>query len=71
VVIVFERGLLIRVQIKEHLIPFFKMAFRVVLINMLIHPILSHDQIIFESVEINVSSISDGFVNIMYLRDSW
>jgi hypothetical protein len=69
VVVVFEGRLLIRLQTKEHLIPF-KMKFKAMLINLLLHSVLSHDQIIFESAK-NISPSCEGFVDLLYLGDSW
>jgi hypothetical protein len=59
-VIVFEGGLLIRIHVEEHLIPFFKLAFGMMPIIFLLHPILGHYQINLESVE-NVGSRCEGF----------
>jgi hypothetical protein len=42
-------GRLIRLHTKEHMILFFKMEFRAMMINLLLHSILSYGQIIFET----------------------
>jgi hypothetical protein len=60
VVVVFDRGLFIRLQMKEHIIPFFKTVLGAMLI----------DQTIFESAK-NVSPSCEVFVDLLYLRDSW
>jgi hypothetical protein len=69
VVVVFEGGMLIRMWMKEYIIYFFKMVFGVMLINLLLHPILSDDNIIFESME-HVGMRYKGIFNLIYLRES-
>jgi hypothetical protein len=68
VVVVFEGGMLIRLQTKEHLIHFFNMAFRTMLLILLLHLVLIHYQIILKSVE-NVSPSYEEFFYLLHLRD--
>ena len=70
VVVVFEWGLLIRLQKEEHLIPFVKMTFGTIFINLRLYPVLSHYQIILDRAE-NVSSSCEGFTHLEHLRDPW
>jgi hypothetical protein len=53
---------------KKHLIPFIKMVFRMTLINLLVHAILSDDQIIFEGTK-NASLACKGYVYLLDLED--
>jgi len=50
--------------------PLHQNGIRRMLINLLLHPILSHDKIIPKSAK-NVSSSCEGFVYLLDLRDSW
>jgi hypothetical protein len=43
-----EGILLIRLHLKKHLVPFNKLTFGATLIYLLLHAIMSHDQILFE-----------------------
>jgi hypothetical protein len=47
-----EGSLLVRLQSKKHLIPFCKLTFRAILIFLLLHVILCHEQILFEGKRI-------------------
>jgi hypothetical protein len=42
VVVFFEKGLLISMQMEEHMISFFRMSFETMFIILLIHPLLNH-----------------------------
>jgi hypothetical protein len=53
---------------KKHMAPFSELAFRMTLIDLLLHVILSHDQFLFEGTE-NVSSDYKGVVDILDLGD--
>jgi hypothetical protein len=69
VAIVFEGGMIVRMKMEEYLIPFFKIELGVMMIILLLHHILIHDHIIFESVE-NVSLNCEFFFDLLYLKDS-
>jgi len=64
-----EKGSLIELEMKEHLIPFVKMTFRAMLI-MLLHAILIQHQIIFEATK-NVCMSYQGFFHLLNLEEAY
>ena len=57
-ILFFERGLVIRLERKEHVIPFFKRMLKLMFIGMLLHTILIQNQNIFKcSIVVSVLSV--------------
>ena len=56
-------------EVEKHLIPFSKLTFRTTLVYLLIHVILSHGQILFESTE-NVHADAKIAVNFLNFGDT-
>jgi hypothetical protein len=67
--VILEGIFLVRLQSKKHLIPFYKLMFRVPLICLLVHAILGHEQILFEGMK-NIFSNYKRLVNRLDLRDT-
>jgi hypothetical protein len=66
VVAVFKGGFHVQLQIDKHLTPLFKMVFRVMFISLLLHLIMSHENIIIESTK-NITQNCKSFFNLLYL----
>jgi len=68
VAIIFERGLLIGLDMQEHLIPFINQTFGVMLFSSSFHVILSQHQIVFEDTN-NVSMGCQVVIHLLNLRE--
>jgi hypothetical protein len=55
---------------QEHLIPFFKVVFEVMLIGLLRHVFMGQHQIILEGTK-NISTSSKGSIHLLNPREVW
>jgi hypothetical protein len=58
---------LVRLQLKKHLISFYKLTFRATLIYLLLHAIMGHEKILFEGMDNSISNCK-YLVNCLDLR---